>query len=261
MVRISTPAIVCALSIASLIERTVQSMFATIPLRRPRQGTVPTPRIVIPSAPSTSATTAQTFVVPMSRPTTISPCEAAVLIVWGNRMPLAGGPSFFGAGRRRLASAHADDDPIGAGVVVEHDGVSLGASLVELRNDARGLIELSPEGRGAEDELDGGAPYDQREDPVGLDVHLLQRRALRERHSLELRGQIDGAPDCAHRSLAVLAHRLRAKPGHERQGCDLLGRIADLELLERLALGRRQEGVAQRGQGGGPALGDVHDDR
>ena len=41
MVRISTPAIVCALSMASLIERTVQSMLATMPLRRPRHGTMP----------------------------------------------------------------------------------------------------------------------------------------------------------------------------------------------------------------------------
>src|SRR5450432_2063031 len=70
-------------------------MLATIPLRRPRQGTVPTPRIVIPSAPSTSATTAQTFVVPMSRPTTISPCEAAVLILVGNRTAQTRGPSFY----------------------------------------------------------------------------------------------------------------------------------------------------------------------
>jgi hypothetical protein len=45
-------------SMASAIERTVHSMFETTPLRRPRQGTLPTPRMVIPSE-STSPTTAQ----------------------------------------------------------------------------------------------------------------------------------------------------------------------------------------------------------
>src|SRR6185503_20725771 len=46
-------------------------MLDTMPLRSPRHGTVPTPRIVMPS-PSTSPTTADTLVVPMSSPTTIS---------------------------------------------------------------------------------------------------------------------------------------------------------------------------------------------
>src|SRR5579859_3448953 len=220
MVRISTPAIVWALSIASLIERTVQSMLATIPLRRPRQGTVPTPRMVIPSAPSTSATTAQTFVVPMSRPTTISPCEAAVLIVWGNRTAAARGPT-FGAARARESQGeeegrsrairmgflgslppflpvslscpslpHADDDAVGAGVVVEHDGAGPGAPLVELGDDARRLIELAAKGRSPQHELEGAMPDDEGEDAVGLDVDLLERLALRQRGPLELRGQV-----------------------------------------------------------------------
>src|SRR5208337_4568173 len=115
MVRISTPAIVWALSIASLMDRTVQSMLATMPLRRPRQGTIPAPRIVIPSDRSTSATTAHTFVVPMSRPTTISPCEAAVLILASK--------SHAPARRAKKTEQlpHADDDALGARVVVEHD--------------------------------------------------------------------------------------------------------------------------------------------
>jgi hypothetical protein len=70
-VRISTPAIVCAASMASRMDRTVHSMLLTTPFRSPRQGTLPTPKIVIPSA-STSPTTAETLVVPRSRPTTIS---------------------------------------------------------------------------------------------------------------------------------------------------------------------------------------------
>ena len=43
-------------------------------------------------------------------------------------------------------SAHPDDDAIGARVVVEHDGVGLGASPIELGYDPHRLIELSPEG-------------------------------------------------------------------------------------------------------------------
>src|SRR5687767_8136111 len=77
---------VCAPSMASAIERTVQSMFDTTPLRRPRQGTLPTPRIVMPSA-STSPTTAETFVVPMSRPTTISVVSIRLFM---RNPPLAG---------------------------------------------------------------------------------------------------------------------------------------------------------------------------
>src|SRR5262252_8843288 len=115
-VRISTPAIVCALSIASLMERTVQSMFDTMPLRRPRHGTVPTPRIVIPSS-AISPTTAHTFVVPMSRPTTISPWVAAVIILPSHRMGNGGGPNNW------KSSFHPHYDALGTGLVVEEDGV------------------------------------------------------------------------------------------------------------------------------------------
>ena len=78
-VRISTPAIVCALSIASLIDPTVHSMLETIPLRSPLQGTDPTPRISMPCS-AISPTTAHTLVVPMSSPTTISPWLVTLLI-------------------------------------------------------------------------------------------------------------------------------------------------------------------------------------
>src|SRR5687768_8244633 len=68
-------------------------MFETTPLRRPRHGTLPTPRMVMPSA-STSPTTADTLVVPRSRPTTISGEASGVLMVcpWGSRIgkPTAG---------------------------------------------------------------------------------------------------------------------------------------------------------------------------
>src|ERR1019366_436904 len=167
MVRISTPAIVCALSMASLIARTVQSMLATMPLRRPRHGTVPTPRMVVPSAPSTSATTAQTFVVPMSRPTTISPCEAAVLILRGNRTPLGTWPTFYRSKTRgpsasvaltkrasvaeeRLALARCRDggakervrrEEPHAAIPAEHGVRRVGVHLLGLLEEPEGVLE------------------------------------------------------------------------------------------------------------------------
>src|SRR5262249_32413066 len=100
--RISTPAIVCAASIASRIDRTVQSMLLTMPLRSPRHGTDPTPRIVIPSS-AISPTTAHTLVVPMSRPTTISPCEAIVLIAIDGSHTRARRAKFYARGPPRSA--------------------------------------------------------------------------------------------------------------------------------------------------------------
>ena len=54
---------------------------------------------------STSATTAQTFVVPMSRPTTISPCEAAVLIVMGQSHAASAGAKFPPRGTAVLSAS------------------------------------------------------------------------------------------------------------------------------------------------------------
>jgi hypothetical protein len=68
---ISHPAMSSASSTAFRIESTVESMSITTPFRRPRDGWVPIPAMSIRS-PFCSATTAQIFVVPMSRPT-ISP--------------------------------------------------------------------------------------------------------------------------------------------------------------------------------------------
>src|ERR1700730_10262699 len=62
------------------MERTVQSMLLTMPFRRPRQGTDPTPRIVIQSS-AISPPTAHTLGVTISRPRTISPCEGIVLTI------------------------------------------------------------------------------------------------------------------------------------------------------------------------------------
>src|SRR5688572_22717179 len=55
-------------------------MLLTTPLRSPRHGTLPTPRMVMPSL-STSPTTALTLVVPRSSPTTISGDENELMRV------------------------------------------------------------------------------------------------------------------------------------------------------------------------------------
>src|SRR4051812_47703839 len=139
---------VCAASIASRIERTVHSILLTTPLRSPRQGTLPTPRMVMPSA-STSPTTAETFVVPRSSPTTISlEVREDFMVVQRLRLQLQAvrdsadaamlasmGPNFggwfphFGAYfvhevlfRERRASSHPHHDPLGVRLVIqEHD--------------------------------------------------------------------------------------------------------------------------------------------
>src|SRR5688572_68446 len=112
------------------MDRTVQSMLETTPFRSPRQGTLPTPRIVIPSA-STSPTTADTFVVPMSRPTTISVVSIRLFM----RAPARAGrlPAVTGADADTMAqswpslrlcvgvSSHPHHDALGVGVVVEED--------------------------------------------------------------------------------------------------------------------------------------------
>src|SRR5580658_6581607 len=121
---------------ASRIDRTVQSMLATIPLRSPRQGTEPTPRIVR-SSPSTSATTAHTLVVPMSNPTTISPWDAVTLIERQSHTPTgrAKSSAAIPAPTSSLAaSAEPNDDTVGPSVVVQQDGIGLGSSPIEFGN-------------------------------------------------------------------------------------------------------------------------------
>src|SRR5690606_392818 len=158
-VRISTPAMVWALSIASVMARVVQSMFDTTPLRRPRHGTLPTPRMAMPSE-DTSPTTAHTLVVPMSRPTTISEESIGVFTLLGRRLPDRSGPVQLCVGSIG-GSSHPHDDPVGVRVVVEehHGGVRLPPG--DLEEHALGLLHLRRVGREAEVEADALAA-DQR---------------------------------------------------------------------------------------------------
>src|SRR5262249_39163359 len=143
---------VCAPSIASAIDRTVQSMLETTPLRSPRQGTLPTPRMVIPSA-STSPTTADTFVVPMSRPTTISVVSMRLFICVPPRAEKISGerqgePAMRRSSRPNFAadyaalgprSSHPHHHPLGVGVVVEEDHRGIGLPARDLGQDPGGL--------------------------------------------------------------------------------------------------------------------------
>src|SRR5690606_29293871 len=67
--RIWQPAISSASSIARWIDCTVDSMLATTPFFRPRDGWCPTPMISTLPSPRSSATMARIFEVPMSSPT------------------------------------------------------------------------------------------------------------------------------------------------------------------------------------------------
>src|SRR5690606_27261660 len=124
---------VWAASMASRIERTVHSMLLTTPFRRPRQGTLPTPRMVMPSA-STSPTTAETLVVPRSSPTTISLPASGVFMAasWSTRSGDSGRGRLDAAmhavqwpssGRTKSRrSFHPDDHALGMRLIVgEHD--------------------------------------------------------------------------------------------------------------------------------------------
>src|SRR6187431_3320843 len=137
-------------------------MLLTTPLRNPRQGTLPTPRMVMPSA-STSPTTAETFVVPRSSPTTISlevredfmivqrlrlqsgmqfetrptlPC----CVPWGQI--LAGGfRPFVGTSCKKYRSAiygrssHPHHDALGVRLVVEEDDAWGSAFFAQFAHD------------------------------------------------------------------------------------------------------------------------------
>src|SRR4051812_30058501 len=152
-VLISTPAMVCAASTASRIERTVHSMLLTTPLRRPRHGTLPTPKIVMPSA-STSPTTAVTFVVPRSSPTTISLEVRGVFMVLRRLRIRFGGSSRLGrrchAGFHRAkflrdnsafsgslggSSSHPHDDAVRMSQVVEEYDARRSALFSQLADD------------------------------------------------------------------------------------------------------------------------------
>src|SRR6185436_9515911 len=107
-----------ASSIARRMEPTVLSMLTTTPLRRPLLGCVPMPMMSMPSS-EISPTMAQIFVVPISRPTTISPpfCFAIDAL------------QLFRF--RKWCGRDLNGDPVGSHAVVEPD--DLGGQLAALQ--------------------------------------------------------------------------------------------------------------------------------
>src|SRR6188474_435511 len=148
---------VCAASIASRIERTVHSMLLTTPLRSPRHGTLPTPRMVMPSL-STSPTTALTLVVPRSSPTTISGDESELMRVgtvavcrllgrsFEARATLPCTPERGQVFARFPRSPHPHDDAIGMRPVIQENAAGHPAPAREPFDDAIPHQELSPPG-------------------------------------------------------------------------------------------------------------------
>ena len=203
---------------------------------------------------SISATTAHTFVVPISRPTTISPCEAAVLISPPNRMPRKDGPVQRGPGRasQRMRTTTLS----GRASLSSMTASALAPRSSELCNHAGRLIELAPEWGPSEHELHGAAAHDEGEPAVRLHVHLLEGQPPSEPPVVVFGGEVDGPADRAQRSLAIVGQRLGADPGHERQ----VDRIARVDALEGFALGAGQPYVAQGDQRRRLALGDVDED-
>ena len=199
---------------ASLMERTVQSMLATMPLRRPRQGTMP-------DAEDGDAVGAVDLGhdgahlrgadVEADDDLALRSCSAH--LVSAIACPQRGGQVSKGRPQRMRTTTRSGRVSLSSMMAS-----AFAPRLVELGDDARGLIELAPEGRRAQDELHGAAADDEREDPVRLDVHLLERRALRQRPFARTprRGR-SRAGWCASfprgRRLSISG----AKPGHERQ--------------------------------------------
>src|SRR5690242_20675934 len=147
-----------ASSIARLIEATVASMLTTTPLRSPFDGCEPIPMMSMPSS-VTSPTMAQIFVVPMSRPTRMSPLFAMSLHLRASprvaRRPLA--PSRTLSTTHRTTTVPAREPhrhPVRAAAVLEVEDLGPAALGLDGREDALQARELLGEGAVAEADLE-----------------------------------------------------------------------------------------------------------
>src|SRR6187549_1033294 len=204
---------------ASRMDRTVHSMLLTTPLRRPRQGTLPTPRMVMPSA-STSPTTAETFVVPRSSPTTIS-LEVREDFMIVQRLRLQSGmrgrdsgdaamlaclgPNFGGwvslfcgcfvhecwrlctnlRAVRKRRSSHPHHDALGVRLVVEEDDPRSSAFFAQFADDFFGHQELLAPRAGAQLERHAVLAAGQGDVARVGQMHLFCRINAAQRHALE----------------------------------------------------------------------------
>src|SRR5690349_3301087 len=159
-------------------------MFETTPLRRPRQGTLPTPRMVMPSE-STSPTTADTLVVPMSSPTTMSALSIRPFMTLlvaiardGPQVPRALRAGQVSAPRKPLfssLSSHPHDHALGVRVVIEKHHGGLRAAGGDLGEHPRRLLDGLPVGPLAHAERDGVFADDEHQPAVVLHMDLLER--------------------------------------------------------------------------------------
>src|SRR5829696_6755287 len=145
-----------ASSIARLIEATVASMLTTTPFRSPFEGCVPIPMMSMPSS-VTSPTMAQIFVVPMSRPTRMSPLFAMFHLRASPRVarrPLAPSRALSTVSATTHFPREPDRDPVRAPPVLEVK--HLGAAPLGRygREDALEARELLGEGAVAESNLE-----------------------------------------------------------------------------------------------------------
>src|SRR5512138_1759004 len=159
-----------ASSIARLIEATVASMLTTTPLRSPFDGCEPTPMMSMPSS-VTSPTMAQIFVVPMSRPTRMSPVFAMSPPPDGSR-----------DARRPLRPSRADrlqphGDPVRAPAVVQVQHLRAPPVRREGGEHALEPVELVGQVAVAEAHLEAVVARPQRRPEVRVDVDLGDRRA------------------------------------------------------------------------------------
>src|SRR6266540_4430595 len=166
-----------ASSIARLIEATVASMFTTTPFLSPFDGCVPMPMMSMPSS-VTSPTIAQIFVVPMSKPTRMSPLFAMITsrAFRASRFALMT-PS------RALPTVIANPTgephrhPVRATAVLEVEHLCALSIGLDGREDALEPRELLRERAVAEADLEPVRPRPERRPVLRVDVDLGHRRA------------------------------------------------------------------------------------
>src|SRR5688572_4812370 len=278
---------VCAALTASRIARTVHSMLETTPLRNPRQGTLPTPRTVMPSS-STSPTTAETLVVPRSSPTTISgafslfvatllfvlagvvldPVDADTsaarrtnFMLNGRSAGSAGGGHWLqrrwrlrSVGGWLRPSAHAHDDALGVQSVVEKHHPRQLAFVLERAQHLGNHQHLS--GPWPLSEVQGNTPltHCQHDRAVASKVHLLCAVLLAHRQTLIVAEHRQAGAEAGERARAILGQGVERHAGED-------GQIFDVALapgLEGLGIGAdEKQRAVERGERHGFALDQI----
>ena len=151
--------------------------------------------------------------------------------------------------------------------------VRLRAAAIQLADDTHRLIELATVGAGAHPEDNAALADHERHVAVGLHMHLLDRRPLRERRAIVVGGEVERLTDRARSALAILQQRLERDAGHHVEVERIFGIV---EALDDHAVARDEVGAAafrhfrprgclgrpyHRDDARGLALGDANGDR